>query len=56
MANELDETQYTDELKLLVVDHPSTAEIIPDAAGKLHTLSAPVRPTVAREEPATDMA
>jgi hypothetical protein len=39
VANELDETQYTDALKLVVVDHPSGVKAAPDLTGKIHTVT-----------------
>ena len=36
LVNERPETQYTDELKLIVVDHPPGTQVIPDRAGKVH--------------------
>ena len=39
IANELDETQYTDEVSLLVVDHPKGTVVAPDASGRIHSLS-----------------
>ncbi len=33
LANEMDETQYTDEIALLVADHPSGTRVFPDASG-----------------------
>lgn len=47
IANELPETQYIDEVKLLVVDHPRGTKVVPSFPGKLHTLSAPRPPTKA---------
>jgi hypothetical protein len=37
ITNEVDETQYTDELKLVAVDHPTDVLIVPEANGILHT-------------------
>jgi hypothetical protein len=55
MTNELDETQYTDELKLVVVDHDFGVSITPDAAGKIHTIEKPVAPRSARNATGTDI-
>jgi hypothetical protein len=33
----VDETQYTDEMKLMVVDHPEGMKIVPDDTGGIHT-------------------
>ncbi len=44
VSNEVDETQYTDEIKLLVVDHPKGTRVAPDDIGRLHTISRPVAP------------
>jgi len=49
IGNELEETQYTDELKLLIVDHQKDIKISSDAAGKMHSLSAPQPPFRARD-------
>lgn len=40
LTNELQETQYVDEFKLLVIDHPAESKVMPTFAGELHTLSA----------------
>ncbi len=39
LANELDEIQYTDEFRLLIVDHPKDVMICQDADGILYTIS-----------------
>ncbi len=44
VTNELNETQFTDEVKLLVVDHPDGVEIAPDATGRIHTIAEPNAP------------
>jgi hypothetical protein len=41
ITNELEETQYMDELKLLVIDHPVGTEVYPSFDGKLHQISKP---------------
>lgn len=47
VTNEVDETQHTDEMKLVVVDHPGNVTVVADEAGALHSLAAPVGPTSA---------
>jgi hypothetical protein len=44
VTNEVDETQYTDELKLVVVDHTPETQVIPDELGRMHTVSNPFSP------------
>ena len=39
LTNELDETQYIDEFKLLVADHPEGTKVMPSFDGKLHVLN-----------------
>ncbi len=55
ITNEVDETQHTDELKLLVVDHPSGTQIVPDEAGRLHVFSHPEAPSAARDRLGRDV-
>ena len=49
LTNELDETQYTDELKLVAVDHAPGVEVAPDLEGGLHTFDRPLAPTRAAD-------
>ena len=44
LRNEVYETQYTDELRLLVVDHPLGTKVVSDISGNIHTLSRLVSP------------
>lgn len=44
ISNELNETQYTDEVKLVVVDHPKNTRIATDGFGGIHSVSNPIVP------------
>ncbi|MBM3236819.1 hypothetical protein FJZ31_11060 [Candidatus Poribacteria bacterium] len=55
MTNELNETQYTDELKLLVIEHPVGIDIVPDVTGEIHAITSPVAPVAAHELPERDI-
>ena len=44
IANELEETQYTDEAKIFVIDHPEGTKVAPDAFGRIHTIAKPLSP------------
>jgi len=55
VSNELDEIQYIDELKLIVVDHPQGAKIVPDTSGGIHVFSQPVVPIRANDEKGIDL-
>jgi hypothetical protein len=55
MANEVNETQYTDELKLVLVDHSGGVAVVPDISGRLHTLSQPVTPLRASDGKGRDL-
>jgi hypothetical protein len=48
IVNELDEDQYIDEMKLLVVDHPSNTQVFPDVHGEIHGVSNTIEPSYAR--------
>lgn len=49
LTNEVDETQFTDEFKLWVVDHRPGLEVMADAEGELHTIDKPAPPVQAMD-------
>ncbi len=55
LANEQDETQYMDELKLVVVDHSPGIIVAPDLAGRVHTFSDPQPPIAAVDQAGRDI-
>lgn len=55
LTNELNETQYTDELKLAVVDHAAGVKIAPDIAGRMHTFARPLAPRRAIDQKGRDI-
>lgn len=55
LENEMDETQHTDEVKLLVVDHPVGTRIAPDGAGRIHAFSQLEAPVSARDRLGRDL-
>jgi hypothetical protein len=50
LTNELDETQYVDEFKLLVADHPAGTQVMPSFDGKLHVLHTLQSPTAGMDK------
>lgn len=48
-TNERPETHYTDELALLVADHPAGTRAFPDASGEVHVVEKGVLPVAVRE-------
>jgi len=49
LANELEETDYVDLVRVLAVDTEPGTTVAPDAEGRLHTLTRPRAPVVARD-------
>jgi hypothetical protein len=54
LTNALEETQFTNELALLVVDHPTDVSVVPDEAGALYAVGAPEAPLLARDQHGRD--
>ncbi len=55
ITNEVQETQYTNFLELLVVDHPPETRVVFDEAGRLYGLSDPVPPKTAVDGDGRDL-
>ncbi len=55
LTNEVDETQYTDELELWVVDHPHEVQVAPGILGRMHTIAEPVVPVRAYDQDGRDL-
>ena len=54
-VNEVNETQYTDELRLAVIDHPKGVQVIPGPFGQIHTISNPIAPNQAYDSTGRDL-
>ncbi len=55
VTNELNETQYLDELHLITIDHPPEVKVYSDGAGAFHTVSVPVAPLSAYSNDVPDI-
>ncbi len=56
ISNQLDETQYTDELQLLVVDHSPEASVAAETDGKVRTYGSLLSPSSAIDHSGRDVA
>jgi hypothetical protein len=54
-GNELAVPKSTDELKVVVVDHPDASMVVPDLEGTMHTVSTPVKPLKACDQHRRDI-
>jgi len=55
VSNELDESEFLDEISLLVVDHPAGVRIVPEVQGRLHAVAAPIPPIRAVDQAGRDI-
>ncbi|MGD8536235.1 MAG: hypothetical protein PVF66_10345 [Candidatus Aminicenantes bacterium] len=55
ITNEVNETQHTDEIKLLVIDHPEGVQVAPGINGDIHTISLPEIPALAYDGKGRDL-
>lgn len=55
LRNEVEETQYLDEMKLVVIDHAPGVEVMPEANGKMHFIAKPVAPSAVHDERGRDL-
>ena len=54
LTNEVDETQFTDELKLWIIDHRPECEVLLDANGKAYTVAQRIKPVRATDNRGKD--
>lgn len=55
LTNQVNECQFTDQLKLLVVDHSASTEIIQDEINNLYTISSRIKPVKVTDGKGTDI-
>lgn len=55
VANLLEETQFIDEIKLVIVDHPEGVQIAPDVDGNIHSFTKPIASAQARDRQGKDI-
>ncbi len=55
VTNELDETEYIDEIKLQVVDHSPGTRVLSDMQGNIQTVTGPIAPQAAYDRDGRDL-
>ena len=55
VRNEVEETQYLDQIKLLAVEHPAGTEVISDSSGQLWAIRSSRAPRAVRDENGADL-
>jgi len=55
LKNEVEETQYTDEMSLLIVDHSTNSSIMPDQNGNMYVIEKPISPLSTLDEKGRDL-
>ena len=55
VTNEVNEVQYTNSMRLMVVDHRPGSRFVMDEHGRLHAVSAAVAPSSARDQEGRDL-
>ncbi len=54
LANEMDETDFVDAVAVTAVDHPAGLAVLPDPAGRLHTVAALAAPLAVTDDRGRD--
>jgi len=55
VKNEVEETQFLDEMSLYIIDHPTEYEVISDLEENFHTIKNPRKPILAEDENGLDL-
>ena len=55
ITNEVDDIDYIDDIKLIIVDHKPGEIVIPDSEGNVHTINNPVLPSTAYDKQGNDI-
>lgn len=55
LTNEMPETEYTNELKVMAVDSKNIEKVIPDYKGTIHTISSQIPPNICTDFAGNDM-